>query len=83
MQKGVLFNQVQLSWKDKTPLRISYGAHQLVRTLVDDDRETGEYLVPWDGRDRRQLTVTSGSCFYRIGGGNYRSCKKLIVAKYV
>jgi len=49
---------------------------ELVRTLIDDSREAGEYTVEWDGSDDRGQSVASGVYFYET-----RTAGKSIVNK--
>lgn len=41
-------------------------AGQLVKTLVDDYRTTGEYFVPWDGQNESGQRAASGVYHYRL-----------------
>jgi hypothetical protein len=49
---------------------------ELVRTLIDDSRDAGEYTVEWDGSDDRGQSVASGVYFYET-----RTAGKSIVNK--
>ncbi|MGH7453430.1 MAG: T9SS type A sorting domain-containing protein, partial [bacterium] len=39
---------------------------QKIKTLVDGAQPSGDYRAPWDGRDHRGETVTSGVYLYRL-----------------
>lgn len=70
-----------LPQKGKVTLKIYNEAGQLVRTLVDGEKKLGEYTILWDGRNNRGEKVVSGSYFYQIEAGKYRSSKKMILMK--
>ncbi len=46
---------------------------RLVRTLVDEKREPGRYLVRWDGRDKDGKFMPSGIYFYKLKVGDESS----------
>jgi hypothetical protein len=62
-------------------LKIYNALGQLVKTLVDDYKNAGEYSVVWDGKNNSGKTVPSGSYFYRIKMGDFTSTKKMIHIK--
>ncbi len=67
--------------RGKVILKIYNEAGQLVRTLVDEEREPGKYTALWDGRNSRGEKVANGSYFYLIETRSYTSSKKLIMLK--
>ena len=54
---------------------------QLVKTLVDDERETGNYIVIWNGRDSSNKSVASGVYFYKMKAEGIEQTKKMILIK--
>ena len=54
---------------------------QLVKTLVDDVKETGKHTTIWAGTDNSNKSVSSGVYFYKMKSGNYTSTKKMILMK--
>ncbi len=54
---------------------------QSVRTLVDDARSAGKYVVAWDGTDNAGRTSPSGIYFYRLSAGGYADCRKMLLIK--
>jgi hypothetical protein len=62
-------------------LQIYNTLGQLVKTLVDDYKTTGEYSVVWDGKDNFGQAVPSGNYFYQIKMGEFISAKKMILLK--
>jgi len=58
---------------------------QLVRTLVDEVKETGDHTAIWNGTDNSNKSVSSGVYFYKMVSdnniGRYTSTKKMILMK--
>ena len=52
-----------------------------VRTLVNDHREAGRFVVAWDGRDDQGRSVASGAYFYRLVAEKRTSTKKMVLMK--
>ena len=79
--------QIAFSLKEQSHVQIViYNIRgQLVKTLVDDQREANNYTVTWNGTDDSNKSVSSGVYFYKmISEGNigrYTSTKKMILMK--
>jgi len=54
---------------------------QLVKTLVNETKETGDYTTIWDGTDHSNKSVSSGIYLYRMKSDNYISTRKMILLK--
>ena len=54
---------------------------QLIKTLVDENKEPGIYSVNWQGEDNNNRKVTSGIYFYKMRSGKFTSVKKMILMK--
>ena len=54
---------------------------QVVRILVDEQKEAGIYLARWDGRNELGQGVASGIYFYVMNAGRYRAIKKALFLK--
>jgi hypothetical protein len=54
---------------------------QLVRTLVDEQRDANNYTVTWNGTDDNRKPVSSGIYFYKMKAEKYVSTKKMILMK--
>ncbi len=52
-----------------------------VTTLVNEVKESGQYVITWDGRDDNNRKVSSGIYFYRMKAGNFVSTKKMVILK--
>lgn len=63
-------------------LKIYDVSGQLIKTLIDAEKEAGHYSVIWDGTDSRNRAVSSGVYFYRIEAGDmYHSIKRMVLLK--
>lgn len=57
---------------------------QLVRTLIDEKKDAGEYEIIWNSCDEESKQVSSGIYFYRIsavGVKSYNSIKKMLLIR--
>ncbi|MEF3695134.1 MAG: FlgD immunoglobulin-like domain containing protein, partial [Candidatus Cloacimonadota bacterium] len=54
---------------------------QLVRRLLDTDKEAGHHNLLWDGRDETGRTVGSGIYFSRIQQGSRNQVHKMMLVK--
>jgi hypothetical protein len=52
-----------------------------VRQLVDEEKQSGEYVAVWDGRDDRGQSVSSGIYLYRFVAGNTILTRKMVHLK--
>jgi flagellar hook assembly protein FlgD len=54
---------------------------QFVRHVARGKFANGRHQVVWDGRDDRGRRVASGTYFYQITSGNFKSTKRMLVLK--
>jgi hypothetical protein len=54
---------------------------QLVRTLLNEQKVPGDYIVTWDGRNQNGRQVSSGVYFYRLQAGNSQESKGMVLLK--
>lgn len=54
---------------------------QKVRTLADEVRSAGSYVVEWDGRNDAGKTLSTGIYLYRLEAGDFAQTKKAILMK--
>lgn len=52
-----------------------------VTTLVNDERESGKYNVRWNGRDKNNVPVSTGTYFYSVQTGNEIQTRKMLLLK--
>ncbi|OQY29649.1 MAG: hypothetical protein B6244_02995 [Candidatus Cloacimonetes bacterium 4572_55] len=71
----------QLPKAEHVNLRVYNAAGQLVRTLVNENKDAGFYDIQWDGKNDRNATVSSGVYFYQITAGSFDTTKKMMLLK--
>jgi hypothetical protein len=54
---------------------------ELVRTLVNSNRDPGTYTIWWDGTDDSGRFLASGVYFCHLVAGSFRQARKLVVLK--
>ena len=54
---------------------------QLVRTLLDEEKSSGEYSVKWNGLDNNGEKVTTGIYLYTITAGDFKATNKMAILK--
>ena len=62
-------------------LKIYDSLGRLIKTLVDEWKNSGEYTVAWDAKNTFGKAVPSGVYYYRIVTGSFTSAKKMICVK--
>ena len=65
----------------KVGLTVYSATGQVVRHLVDETRQPGEYRLTWDGTNSRGERVSSGVYFYKLEAADYRAIKKMLLVK--
>ncbi len=65
----------------ETTLKIINVKGQLVKLLVDENKQKGDYYVIWDGTDVHNKQVASGAYYYRLQVDNRVKTKSLILVK--
>ena len=54
---------------------------RLIKTLVDDVVESGFHWIEWNGRDKKNVKVSSGIYWCTMEAENHRSSVKLLLTK--
>jgi len=80
-QKSVNGSQLMVHSPIPTTLIIYNMLGQRVRTLVDEEKLSGEYKVIWDGRDDKGNEVSSGIYFYKLQTESFSQTKKMLLVK--
>lgn len=80
-----LNSEITIHYKLPAPSYITLKVYnftgQLVRTIVDESRETGYHKAVWDGRDSKGERVPSGVYFLRLTTGDFSVVRKITVLK--
>ncbi|MDZ4122541.1 MAG: choice-of-anchor J domain-containing protein, partial [Candidatus Cloacimonadaceae bacterium] len=74
---------IRYSVADNSPvtLEIYNVKGQLVKTLVNEIKASGNHSVVWNGKDNRGTNVGSGVYFYKMRAGKFSSTRKMILMK--
>ena len=54
---------------------------QKVRTLVNNERQSGDVSVTWDGKDDRGRDLSSGIYFYQLRAGESAETRRMVLLK--
>lgn len=68
----------QLPQAGKVSLKVYNTVGQLVKTVVEAERDSGCHTVFWDGTDDQGHTVASGVYFYRLEAEGQVQTRKLL-----
>lgn len=71
----------RVSEPERTRINIFDINGQLVKCIVNDFRDAGNYSVIWDGKNDSNISVSSGTYFYQLTVGNFTDTKKMILLK--
>ena len=74
---------IHYSLREAGPVKIEvYNIKgQLVRYLVNELKNAGNYTVIWNGKDEQGKNVSSGIYFYRMQTKNYSATQKMMLMK--
>ncbi|MHB8078654.1 MAG: FlgD immunoglobulin-like domain containing protein [Candidatus Krumholzibacteriia bacterium] len=62
-------------------LKIYNVRGELVKTLLNENRDAGTQSVVWDGRNSTGQSVSSGVYFYSLKAGSYEKMEKMTLVK--
>ena len=52
---------------------------QNIRTLVDENQQSGRYTIKWNGQDERGLHVSSGIYYVKIRANTFINLQKMVL----
>ena len=75
--------RVSFSLGEAGPVRIDVFAAdgRLVRTLLNEHRNSGEFEVPWDGTDAQGGKAANGTYWLRLQGGGQSDARGVVLLK--
>ena len=73
--------EYQIPQKEHVKLKIYDDIGREIITLIDAPQEAGRYKIVWNGMDRHNNPVASGTYIYQIITDNYKSSKKIVFIK--
>ncbi|MDR3667297.1 MAG: T9SS type A sorting domain-containing protein [Ignavibacteriaceae bacterium] len=53
----------------------------LIRELINESKSRGSYSIEWNGKDKNNNSVSSGTYFYQLNTGELNQTKKMILLK--
>jgi hypothetical protein len=65
----------------KVKLQVFDLRGRLIKTLVDETRQSGRHDIQWDGKNRRGAQVASGVYFYRLDTGKITKQRSMMLLK--
>jgi len=75
-----------IAYKTNVKLEVFNSAGELIKILVDEEKEAGTYKIEIsskDGVDSSACQLCKGIYMYKLKAGNYLSEKKMIVSKKI
>ncbi len=67
--------------ESKVLLQLFDISGRLVKTLVDQHQVSGNFSIPWDGRDDTERTVAQGIYFYRLKTNRFSETKRILLLR--
>jgi hypothetical protein len=65
-----------VAYKTKVKLEVFNSEDNIIKILVDEEKEAGTYQFDFD-----TIGLTEGTYFYQLAAENYKSDKKMILIK--
>ncbi|MEO0162243.1 MAG: FlgD immunoglobulin-like domain containing protein, partial [candidate division WOR-3 bacterium] len=79
--KGMIRFDYAIPKEAKVDIKIYNCLGQVVRTLVDEEKEPGYYKIYWNGRDDKGKALTAGIYFCRMTAEEFVDTRKIILLK--
>jgi hypothetical protein len=79
--KGQTAISYQITRPGKVKINVYNLTGQLVKTLVNEDRDPGSYQIKWNGKNEQDHGVSSGTYIYRLESPGFNAAKKMLVLK--
>jgi hypothetical protein len=66
---------------DYTVLKIYDLNGRLIKTLLNEFKTAGCYVLQWNGKNEKDVTVPSGMYWYRLLSGGFNEVKRMLLLK--
>ena len=74
-----------ISYSVKEPALVTLAIYnvkgQKVKTLVSEQKASGNFQVVWNGKDENNRPVSSGVYYYRMNAGSYNAMRKMLLVE--
>jgi len=70
-----------ISNRSNVKINIYNMSGELIKVLLNEEKNTGNYSITWDGRNNSDDLVASGAYFYQIQTNDFVQVKKMIYLK--
>lgn len=71
----------QLSSAKPVKIDVYNGRGQLIKTLVNESKQAGQYTVEWNGSSQNGNPMSSGIYYLRMQAGSIREIRKITLQK--
>lgn len=71
----------QLAKGGRVSLKVYNTLGQVVKTLINEDKQPGYYSVKWDGKNDENQKTAAGIYLYRLQSGDFTSTKKMVILR--
>jgi len=71
----------QISESGNTKINIYNINGELVKELLNEEKNRGVHSIFWDGRNNKGEIIPTGTYFYQIQVGDFIQAKKMILLK--
>ena len=71
----------QIANKEKVIINIYNILGEKVKTLINEEKDTGNYQIKWNGKDDAGNIMKSGVYLYKIQAGAFQQSQKMILLK--
>lgn len=67
--------------KENVKIEIYDITGKKIKTLVDQEQNSGNYSIHWDGKNDHNVLVSSGVYIYQLKAGSFTNSKRMILLK--
>lgn len=71
----------QIPEDNRVIFKIFNALGQEIETLIEKEMRAGYHTIAWNGKEKNGLAAPSGIYFYQIKAGNFKTTRRLILAR--